>query len=404
MENKPKFIIFGLIGVSLIFFVLYVQTLTSKQLLVQEREDLKSENTTLRSKLDKLTGNIRGYENKLNMLKTELDKVFREKQEVDQKYEFLHRANQELLQKVKSQQTTKRSIAPITPKSLEPLPEEPDEYWAMVLQQKTSLELQLNEIGSELKSIEISNEQLQREKSNLELDVNNLQRERDDLLEDLNYNQEHNKRLIDRLSQELVREKNDKTREINEKLKIRQEMKAVKSDNSRLVKELKVLTIQKVNLEKRLQKLQDEKGAIERRFSEVEERITDKISQIDTIKAQLENIRGTADIGTEVTVHKREDADDEFVELPPIVVRPQKEDSGEDFSGSVGKVLTVNRENNFVIIDLGENSGIKIGDTFKVYRGTKGIATIQVIKLSRSVAACEIKKEFEKVKSGDSIR
>jgi len=60
--------------------------------------------------------------------------------------------------------------------------------------------------------------------------------------------------------------------------------------------------------------------------------------------------------------------------LPPIVVtstqgdEEEKPQRAEKPTGYNGNIVSVNEENNFVIIDLGEESGVKLGETLNVYR------------------------------------
>ena len=76
----------------------------------------------------------------------------------------------------------------------------------------------------------------------------------------------------------------------------------------------------------------------------------------------------------------------------------------ENATRPTGKILAINKDANFVIIDLGEDRGINVGDTFQVYREGESIATIGVIQARKSIAACEIKKETTAIKVGDTIR
>ena len=70
----------------------------------------------------------------------------------------------------------------------------------------------------------------------------------------------------------------------------------------------------------------------------------------------------------------------------------------------LGKILSVNQENNFVIVDLGASSGIRIGDTLSVYRGTKYIASLEVIQVRKDICAADIREKGAKIKAGDIIR
>lgn len=268
MGGKTKFIVIGLIGVSVIFIFLYIQTLNSKQIVIRERDDLKKENISLSSKIDKLENSLRDYVNK--------------------------------------------------------------------------------------------NEQLQKEKSAFELDIDNLRREN----EDLRHQVEYNKKLMDGIAQELTKEK-------NEKVQSQESLNSIINKNRILVQQLKSLSNRKINLERKLRELQEEKAAIERSAA-----------------------------STEMPSEQKES-----VELPPIVVRPQTESAQRETSSTLeGKILAVNKESNFVIIDLGEDGGVKVGDIFQVYREDKSIATIEVIQARKSIAACDIKKETSPIKIGDIVR
>ena len=57
-----------------------------------------------------------------------------------------------------------------------------------------------------------------------------------------------------------------------------------------------------------------------------------------------------------------------------------------------------------MVIDLGKDSGIKLGDTFKVYREDKTVATLEVIQARQSISACDIKEEITAIKAGDIVR
>jgi hypothetical protein len=67
-------------------------------------------------------------------------------------------------------------------------------------------------------------------------------------------------------------------------------------------------------------------------------------------------------------------------------------------------VLSINRDNNFIVVDLGEDAGVKPGDNFRVYREEKPIASVEAIQVRRTISACDIKKETTSVKIGDVVR
>jgi len=375
MEQKTKFILIGLIGVSVIMFFLFIQALTSKQTVIRERDNYKAENLSLSSKLEKLDKDLRDKQLKVDSLQTDLNRVAQERDEMAKRFEMVNKTREELIEKMKGSTATS-------------VPATTDAYWAGVLKAKTDLEFQLDKMRSDLKSAQISNEQLQRDKNTLDFDIASLTREKADLGRQLEYNQ----KLMDSISQELVRERNDKTQ-------IQGTFKSLKNENSVLRRQLKSLNNRKISLERKMQDIEQGKNSVERRLNEMETMLTDRISQINKLRDELDMIRSGAKRGT--LMDRKES-----VELPPIVVRPSQDIPTVEKPGteSTGKVLAVNKDSNFVVIDLGEDSGIRIGDSFSIFRKNESIATIRVIKVSKSVSACDIEREDSLIQIGDIVR
>lgn len=386
MEQKAKLIIIGLILVTIASLGLLVQVSNGKLQVARERDELKTENTKLTDNLDRLKSSMRSYENRIASLTGDLENANRQKADLEKRYDLVNRAREELVQKLKDQQFNKVE-APARREEF--VPQTNDAYWAEVLKSKSDLELQLSNVRTELKSLQIANEQLQREKSNIELDLGNLKREKEDLQRQVEYNQ----KILDSISKELVREKNDKTQ-------IQDSYKLVRNENATLSRQLQSLNNRKITLDKKIQDLQDSKSTLERRLSEMETMLTDRVAQVEEFKDKVEAVRSAAPAEAAPK--------NESVELPAIVVRPQADQSsrkgGNPDLGFVGKILAVNRDNNFVIIDLGQDSGVKVGDAFKVYRDEKPVASIEITQVRRSISACDIKKEMNQIKIGDMVR
>ena len=390
MEQKIKIALIGLIGICVIFMFLYIQALGSKQSIIKEQLTLKEEKKSLEDNLQKLRNSLREYESKVQTLNKDLDKVKKEKIEAEKKYELTVKVRDELVEKLKSKQAKETTPAPKPSEEVAAAkPISTDTYWAGILKSKTDLELQLDKIRTELKSAQINNANLQREKNTLELYINDLKKEKDDLTRQIDYNQ----KLVDSLSSDLVREKNDK-------IQIQEALKSFKNDNKVILKQLDGLNSRNADLDKKLQEIRDEKVQQEAKFSEIESMLTHKVLQGDRFKQQLEDVRSGKPI--DESFERRGS-----VILPPIVVRPQTEPAITTMSSGfygTGKVLAVNKENKFVVIDVGEEEGVKVGDVFKVERGAKTIAEVQVIQLRKNIAACDIKKEIVPVAIADTIK
>ena len=188
----------------------------------------------------------------------------------------------------------------------------------------------------------------------------------------------------------LSKSRDELMRERDANLATQEALKTAKADNDALSLKFKSLTSRKDILDKKVEDLTEEKSTIEKRLNEMETMLTEKTSQIDSLKNELDAIKSGK---PEAALERKGDA----VELPAIVVRSS---STPVFSA---KILSVNTENNFVIIDSGISAGIKVGDTFNAYREGKTIGSIVVIQARDSISACDIKRTTTALKVGDNI-
>ena len=97
-------------------------------------------------------------------------------------------------------------------------------------------------------------------------------------------------------------------------------------------------------------------------------------------------------------------------EAEQIVVTPPASAAAaavEPKAGSAeGKILVVNREFNFVVVNLGSKDGIKPGARFAVFRGDKKIGTVEAERIYEGMTASNVLEEEKKaqIKEGDSVR
>lgn len=386
MEQKAKIIIIALIAILALSFFLTFQAYISKQTIAREKDALKIDNESLAKKASEVLSQGQQMQNRINALSADLDRLAKEKEEIQSKFDLINKEKADLAQQVKALKTRRTGTAQVlsVPVAQPVEPQATDEYWAGILKEKADLEIQIQNIRQQLKNLQINNEQLQKDKSSLLLEVNNLDRERLDLARQVEYNQ----KMMDSIAAELVREKNDK-------FQIDSNAKTIKDENRFLRRQLKALNNRKIDLERRLADLQDKNNTLNRRLDEMEVMLKQRLSKTEALKKDMQ-LKET---------DKALETKKESVELTPIVVRPQKVSlSSQEIAGLIGKVLAVNRENNFIIVDLGEDSGIKIGNIFKVYRQDQPIAEVTVIQIRKDISACDIKKEDTPIKLGDTVR
>lgn len=389
MEQKTKFIIIGAAGVLLISLFLFLQASAGKQGILTENQNLKNKLGELNAQFKNLDIELRNSKSRFDSLNADVSKASQARQEAEARLEAANREKQVLVEKIKElqQQPPQQQVQAAQQVFATGTN---DEYWAQVLKKKTDLELQLDSIRNELRSLKNANDRLMREKGALEMEITNLNNDREELKRQIEYNQ----KVTDGITQELVRERNDKMRIFNN-------MKSIKTENSVLMRQLKSVNSKKAELEKKMDSLQQENSGFQRKFGEMETILTDRMSQIDSLKNKLD-VAATGAAPEEAQQKKGP------VELPPIVVRPQTEKTSikQDVPSASpsGKVLAINRENSFVVINIGQDTGINAGDGMKVYRDDKEIARLEVIQVRREISACDIKSESSSIRIGDTVK
>lgn len=381
MEQKVKIIIIALaavLGLSLLF---NIQSISAKLNITRERDKLKEENTSLSKRIEDTLKENRTLQDKFNLLNQNLDRLTREKDAIQKKLDLVEKARTDLVEQLKAiKEKAPEEQAGVSPSGT---PGQ-DLYWAGVLKQKKDLEWQLETMRTDLKNVQLNNEQLQKDKNSLELEMKNLDRDKQELLRKFDFAQkqlEYNKKIMDTVNLELVGEKNDK-------LQIEETLKLLKNENYMLRRQLKGLHERKISLERKLADLDGKNKTLESRFDEMDILLKDKTLQLDKLNKKI--VGGQYD-------------QEEAVELSPIVVRPQSTAKG---AVSGGSILAVNRENNFVVIDLGEEGGAaRVGDVFHVFnKEGKMVGTIEVIETRKSISACDIRKELKTIQIGDIVK
>lgn len=67
------------------------------------------------------------------------------------------------------------------------------------------------------------------------------------------------------------------------------------------------------------------------------------------------------------------------------------------------QVMSVNPDNEYIIIKAGEDKGVEIGDGLIVHRNGEKLAEAQIIEVRPDVSAAEILNEEKEIKEGDNI-
>ncbi len=383
MLQKTKIIAIALAALLIITLFFLVQAQRTHKMAAQERDDAKREGMTLDKKLQDVSQENARLQEKIGSLNSDIERIARDREDLQRKYELANKEKESLIERLKAKAAEKSAEAK------QPVEQQAgvgDAYWAGVLKAKTDMEIQLANVRNDLKLTQINNEELLRQKNGLDLDIKNLNRQNDELRQQLVFNQ----KMIDNVAQELVIEKNNR-------MQLENSSKVFRGENAALRRQVRTLNEQKADLERKATQLQGDSKGLKDNLQKIESLLNDKLLMIEDLKRQVGIAQRPS--GTEELPDSKS-----AVELPPIVVRPQQETMGAPAPVTKGEVVLVNKENNFVIVNMGEDAGVKLGDSFKVYRDGNYIASVDVIQARRSFSACDIKQEDSPIRVGDKVK
>jgi len=397
MDKKIKLIaiILGALCLAALFTAFsyvnkYKAVVRDNQQLEKDKQDLRQENNVLAQKSASSQQEASRLKERYDDLKSENEHLTSERDDLKKRYDDISEEKNKLIDRLQdalAKGTAEEASGAQMPEVIG------DQYWANVLKEKQNLELQLADLRDKLRNSELMMSELSGNKSDFELELQKVSKEKDEIQRQLEYNE----KMADSLSLQLVREKDDKR-------KLEKQANLLKEENYALRNRLKEVTGTKVSLEKKLKAAEDKRLELYNRLNQTDLLMQEKLSEVMDIKQDLKDIRkGATPISGSA------------VELSPIVVRsplaqqqavgmkePQSESAGVATSLQPGaKVVSINEENNFVILNTGENQGIYKGQRLTVYRGETPIATLEVIQVRPNVCAADIKEKTADIKAGD---
>ena len=244
-----------------------------------------------------------------------------------------------------------------------------EDHWADFVKKKASLEAKVDFLNKELFDASSKITQMDKDNKELSIKIDQLNKTKEQIDEELKFKE----RTLRVLSMDLVSEREERSSAVTELRKLRNE-------NVSLKREIVLANNEKLKLQENLKSTLEKKEGLEGRISDAENVLKEKSLAFEELQGQLENaISGGKRIAA---------SDSASVQLPPIVVKPE----APGLRGLRGEVIAVNKEEKFVVVDIGEASGVRPGALLKVMRGDSEIATLEVIETRREISAADIKE------------
>lgn len=141
----------------------------------------------------------------------------------------------------------------------------------------------------------------------------------------------------------------------------------------------------RVTLEKKIAQAQDEANKTKLQVKELEAQKNDLEQKLKSIedKAKEEQAKSTGVELGKIVVGPETNAQVVAVQTGKIAPVEKKPVAGE----LSGKILVINKDYNFAVINLGSNDGVKLGDVFSTYHKDKFIGDVKVEKVHDSMSA-----------------
>jgi uncharacterized protein YoxC len=174
-----------------------------------------------------------------------------------------------------------------------------------------------------------------------------------------------------------------------------QELLGVRRDRDQLAKRVGELEQEQQDLQGRLSSTETERATLEKQLAE--------FKRVPTVEL------GKVVVSTEQDLPKgRVARPAPKVETTTVPMRSQSAERASTASGvaAQGQVVVVNREYDFVVMDIGKNQGIAIGQKFEVVRGSDVLGTVKVEKVYDDLAAAAILSDADvtAIQEGDTVR
>ena len=248
------------------------------------------------------------------------------------------------------------------------------------------------------------NVSLQKEKEELSLNIKIAQTNLEESQKEvsaLGLKLKESQAQIETLTNDLGQEKNTKEEALTQMRELKSDLEKQKGLRSDLENKLKKAETDLGQIRVKLNDLESKKAELETKVKDLEE----QAKQALTRDVELGKIVVSPDnaTSTEVPLNPESDLNSQLSSTSSSA--SAKEEKQESSSGLTGKVLVLNREYNFAVINLGSADGVNIGDLFSVYHNSNYIGDVKIEKVhdSMSAAGFESQDIKDKISEGDKV-
>lgn len=226
--------------------------------------------------------------------------------------------------------------------------------------------------------------------------------------------------LRDRISslEDALKQKTSSSAALEDQRKaVESELVSLKAEGEKIKQDYNKLNEDYVSLLGEKKKLADDLESLRRENSDLKNKIgeIEKSPLVEKIKTYIDNEQnGEVKKALELALQNIEAAQaGKSVNLAPVVVESKakegvKEQRAAEGVRRIGEVLSVDRNNNLVAIDLGDRDNVSEGDICSILKNDKELARGEVISVRYKISAVFINevrygRVIDDVKKGDSV-
>jgi len=196
------------------------------------------------------------------------------------------------------------------------------------------------------------------------------------------------KTQIETLTGELDQEKKDRQEAVGKLEQQKKDLEQQKSLRQDLENKLNQAQEDGKGIKARLKVIEQQKADLEQKIKDLEA----GSSGVELGKVVVNNDAVVTNAPVQSTANPNAVAPKTVVPAAPAAPQPPALPQPK---GLEAKVMVVNREYNFVVINLGVKDGIKIGDQFLIYHQDKLVGEVKVEKVHESMAAAGFSAELK---------
>lgn len=197
--------------------------------------------------------------------------------------------------------------------------------------------------------------------------------------------------------------KMDLEKQVQLKSGLEEKLSQAEENLEKIQAQLKDIKAQKKDLEEKLKELQEQAKQQAESQSNVQLG-TIEVAKPSGAAAAAGSKKPAPVVSTQIkTAPVKTKTPEPAVPAQPKTPAPAGEAAKSALSPSEGKILVVNKEYNFAVINLGSKDGVKTGNVFSIYHNNKNIGEVRVEKVHDSMSAADFvsSKMKEQIAEGD---